>query len=63
MQVIKDIGFDMYSKGKDIPADAILNQDLDGLDCWETWNYRSVVGKLNYIANTKKLDISMADHQ
>lgn len=62
-QVIKDIGLDDFSKGRDTPADSILYADVDGPARQETWNYRSVIGKLNYIANNTRPDISMAVHQ
>ncbi len=62
-QVIQDVGMDKYSKGKDTPVDSILYSDLDGPDRTDSWNYRSVIGKLNYIANNTRPDISMAVHQ
>ncbi len=62
-QVIKDVGMDKYSKGKDTPVDSILHPDRDGPERVDPWNYRSVIGKLNYIANNTRPDISMAVHQ
>lgn len=62
-QVIRDVGLDQYSKGKDTPADTILHADSNGAERQQTWNYRSVIGKLNYIANNTRPDISMAVHQ
>jgi hypothetical protein len=62
-QVIKDVGLDEHSKGKSTPADSNLYADKDGLPRREQWNYRSVIGKLNYIANNTRPDISMAVHQ
>lgn len=47
-QVIKDVGFDPYTKGKDTPADTILYADTDGPPRCETWNYPSIIGKLSY---------------
>jgi hypothetical protein len=61
-QVIHDIGLDQYSKGKDTPADTILHVDSDGALRQQKWNYCSVIGKLNYIANSTRPDISMAMH-
>jgi len=37
--------------------------DLDGLPRTNTWNYRSLTGKLNYLTNNMRPDISMAVHQ
>jgi hypothetical protein len=62
-QVINDIGMNQYGKGKDTPVDSILHCDKEGSERVETWNYRSIIGKLNYIANSTRPDISMAVHQ
>lgn len=37
--------------------------DFLGAKHAETWNYRLVIGKLNYLANNTRPDISMAVHQ
>ncbi len=62
-QILHDLGLHGTSNGKDIPADAILHQDVDGAPRVEQWNYRSIIGKLNYLANNTRPDISMAVHQ
>lgn len=62
-QVIKDVGITNFSKGKDTPVDSILHADLEGHDRIDSWNYRSIIGKLNYIASNTRPDISMAVHQ
>lgn len=62
-QVIKDVGMDKYSKEKDTPINLILYPDLDRPDHIDSRNYRSIIGKLNYIANNTQPDISMAVHQ
>jgi len=62
-QVIRDVGITSISKGKDTPVDCILHADVDGPSRVETWNFRSVIGKLNYLANNTRPDISMAVHQ
>jgi hypothetical protein len=62
-QIIRDVGITQFSKGKETPVDGILYPDPDGPPHAETWNFRSVIGKLNYLANNTRLDISMAVHQ
>lgn len=62
-QVIQDFGHDQYSKGKGTPADNILHADPDEAPHQQKWNYHSIIGKLNYIANNMHSNISMAVHQ
>jgi hypothetical protein len=62
-QVINDIGMTIHGKGKETPVDSILHADPDGSERTDIWNYRSIIGKLNYIANNTRPDISMAVHQ
>jgi hypothetical protein len=44
-------------------ATAILHADTDGLARQESWNYPSVIGQLNYLAQNSRPDISFAAHQ
>jgi hypothetical protein len=62
-QVINDVGMSTFGNDKDTPVDSILHADTSGLERVNKWNYRSVIGKLNYIANNTWPDISMAVHQ
>lgn len=50
-QILRDVGLTTYSKGKDMPCDSILHPDPTGPEHTESWNYQSVIGKLNYLAN------------
>jgi hypothetical protein len=61
-QVIKEVGLNEFRKGKEMPADGIL-LIFQQPSCHETWNYQSVIRKLNYLANNTWPDISMAVHQ
>jgi len=47
---------------KPTPAIAVLHPDHGGYGRTETWNYRSVIGKLNYLAQMTRPAISMAVH-
>jgi hypothetical protein len=54
-QLIQDVGMDDYSKGKDTPVDSILYADTNCAPQKDKWNYRSVIGKLNYLATNTGL--------
>jgi hypothetical protein len=45
------------------PATAILHPATEGLARQESWNYSSVIGQLNYLAQNSRPDISLAVHQ
>jgi hypothetical protein len=61
--VLADLNLLHDSKPKDTPSVGILYPDQDGIPCQGTWNYRSVIGKLKYIAQNTRPDISFAVHQ
>jgi hypothetical protein len=50
-------------KNTPTPATAILHADTEGLARKESWNYPSVIGQLNYLAQNSRPDISFAVHQ
>jgi hypothetical protein len=50
-------------KNTPTPATAILHADAEGLARQESWNYPSVIGQLNYLAQNSRPDISFAVHQ
>ena len=45
------------------PVTSILHQDPDGQERRETWNYRSVIGKMSFLAQMTRADIAFAVHQ
>ena len=63
--IINDLGFKANTKGKDTPAPstASINRDLDGEGHDESWEYRSVIGKLNFLEKSTRPDIAFAVHQ
>jgi hypothetical protein len=50
-------------KNTPTPATTILHADKEGLARQESWNYPSVIGQLNYLAQNSRPDISFAVHQ
>jgi hypothetical protein len=50
-------------KNTPTPAIAILHADKEGRARQESWNYPSVIGQLNYLAQNSRPDISFTVHQ
>lgn len=63
--IIADLGFKENTKGKDTPAPstASIDRDLGGKDHDESWEYRSIIGKLNFLEKSTRPDIAFAVHQ
>ena len=63
--IIADLGFKENTKGKDTPAPstASIDRDLNGKEHSESWEYRSVIGKLNFLEKSTRPDIAFAVHQ
>ena len=59
--ILRDLQINDHNT-KYTPADQILHRDTGGPPRRETWNYRSVIGKLNFLAQNTRPDISMAVH-
>ena len=63
--ILKDINFAGNTKSKNIPAAStrLLQQDADGEAFNEHWDYRSVIGKLNFLEKSSRPDVAFAVHQ
>jgi hypothetical protein len=64
-QILDDMGMKSNTKTKDkaAPSSTILRRDLDGKPFDEQWNYRSVIGKLNFLEKSTRPEIAYAVHQ
>ena len=64
-QIISDLGLKENTKIKDLPAlsSRVLNKDVDGKPFKETWNYRSLVGKINFLEKSTRPELAYASHQ
>ncbi len=53
------------AKGRDTPAQTtvLIEPDLNGADFDYDWDYRSVIGKLNFLEKSTRFDIAYAVHQ
>ena len=64
-QILDDMGMKSNSKTKDkaAPSSTILRRDLNGVPIAESWDYRSIVGKLNFLEKSTRPEIAYAVHQ
>jgi len=64
-QILDNIGMKPNSKTKDkaAPSSTILRRDLEGDPFVEKWDYRSVIGKLNFLEKSTRPEIAYAVHQ
>ena len=64
-QILKGLGFNEKTKIKKTPALAskILHQDKEGEEMQTEWEYRRIIGQLNFLEKSTRLDIAYAVHQ
>ncbi len=63
--ILNDLGLKDDSNGRNTPAlsSIILREYKESQPYNEKWNYRSVIGKLNYLEKSTRPDIAYAVHQ
>lgn len=64
-QILDDLGMGEKTKSQSTPAVASLKlgRDVNGKQSDDNWHYRSVVGKLNFLEKSTRVDIAYAVHQ
>jgi hypothetical protein len=64
-QIIKDVNFRKETKCKSTPAPStvILNKDEDGEHHDAEWNYRAIIGKLNFLEKSTRGELGYSVHQ
>jgi hypothetical protein len=61
--ILQDLGFHSSTNMKYTPADSILYKDTNGSPRIDTWNFCSLIGKPNFLAQDTHPDISFSVHQ
>ena len=58
-QILDDLGFTKTTVEKPSPAplSKLLSRDLDGPPFDENWDYRAIIGKMNFLEKPTRLDI------
>jgi hypothetical protein len=62
-KIISACGLQDQSAEHTVPANVILTADLTGPPRKHNWNYRSLIGMLNYLASSTRPDIAFTVHQ
>ena len=63
--IIKDLHLQLGSNPKSMPVvtTTLLHKDIDSPNMQPEFHYRSVIGKLNFLEKSTRLDISISVHQ
>jgi hypothetical protein len=61
--IIQDVGLSDSSNIKYTLADSILHRDPSNTSRVDSWNYRSIIGKMNFLPQNTRPDISFAVQQ
>ena len=61
--MIDALGLREECKMHDVPSNVILTKDVDGKPRRQSWNYRSAIGMLNYLASTTRPVVLFSVHQ
>ena len=63
--ILKDLNFAKNTKAKNTPAASthLLQRDPEGEHFDEHWDYRSVIGKMNFLEKSSRPDLAFAVHQ
>ena len=64
-QILDGLGFTETTIEKLLPASStkLLSRDLEGTTFDDNWYYRAIIGKMNFLEKSIRLDIGYATHQ